>query len=133
MAKRKPRKNSDRAVLQQFAEEYVLCEASFCLTGCGRRLEIHHVLGGAHRIDAAWNLVRLCGNCHDWVTRRTMPGRILCWHILDSRGAFEPDTIREAWKQCPLARIERALPEIQEDWIRRRGEVLIEKHSRDQP
>ena len=132
MPSRKPRRNSDRLVLQSFAESVTWCEAADYLTGCGRRLEIHHVLGGAHRIDVAWNLVRLCGNCHEWVTRRTMPGRIMCWHILDSRGAFEPDTIRNAFGQCPLARIERALPEIAEDWIRRMGEELLQKHSGDQ-
>jgi len=124
-----PKRNRDRSVLEQFANEWLRCEASLYLTGCGRRLEIHHVLGGADRIDARWNLVRLCGNCHDWVHRRPQAGRIMCWYILDSRGAFEPDTIRQAWGQCPLARIERALPEIAEDWIRRMGEVLLQKHA----
>ena len=123
-----PSRKRDRSVLQSFAESVTWCEASLYLTGCGRRLEIHHVLGGAHRIDKPWNLVRLCGNCHDWVTRRTMPGRIMCWHILDSRGAFDLEATHNAWGQCPLARIERALPEIQEDWVRRMGEVLIQKH-----
>jgi hypothetical protein len=132
MPKRKARRNGDRLVLQAFADSVTRCEAAEFLTGCERRLEIHHVLGGAHRIDAAWNLVRLCGNCHEWVTRRIMPGKILCWHILDSRGAFDPDTIRNAWGQCPLARIERALPEIAEDWIREMGEALLQKHSGDQ-
>jgi hypothetical protein len=130
MAKRKPRRNSDPLVLQSFAESVTWCEAADFLDGCGRRLEIHHVLGGAHRIDVAWNLVRLCGNCHEWVTRRTMPGRIMCWHILDSRGAFDPVVIRQRWQKCPLGVIEVALPTIQEDWIRRMGEVLIQKHSR---
>ena len=129
MPKRKPRRNSDRAVLQAFAEQYVLCEAADFLTGCGRRLEIHHVLGGAHRIDKPWNLVRLCGNCHEWVHRRPQAGKILCWHILDSRGAFEPEVIREWWQKCPLGVIEWALPTIQEDWIRRMGEVLLQKHA----
>ena len=132
MAKRKPRRNSDPLVLQSFAESVTWCEAADFLDGCGRRLEIHHVLGGAHRIDVAWNLVRLCGNCHEWVTRRTMPGRIMCWHILDSRGAFDPVVIRQRWQKCPLGVIEVALPTIQEDWIRRMGEVLLEKHSGDQ-
>jgi hypothetical protein len=132
MAKRKQRRNSDPLVLQSFAESVTWCEAADFLDGCGRRLEIHHVLGGAHRIDVAWNLVRLCGNCHEWVTRRTMPGRIMCWHILDSRGAFDLEATHKAWGQCPLARIERALPDIAEEWIRRMGEVLIEKHSGDQ-
>ena len=131
MSKRKPRRNSDRLVLQAFAEQYVLCEASFCLTGCCRRLEIHHVLGGAHRIDKPWNLVRLCGNCHQWVHNRPQAGKILCWHILDSRGAFEPEVIRKAWKKCPLGVIEWALPTIPEDWIRRMGEELIQKHSQE--
>ena len=131
MLSRKQRRNSDWLVLQSFAESVTWCEAADYLTGCGRRLEIHHVLGGAHRIDAFWNLVRLCGNCHDWVTRRTMPGRIMCWYILNSRGAFEPDTIRQAFGQCPLARIERALPEIPEDWIRAMGEELLRKHSQE--
>jgi hypothetical protein len=132
MPKRKPRRNSDPLVLQSFADSVTRCEAADFLTGCGRRLEIHHVLGGAHRIDASWNLVRLCGNCHEWVTRRTMPGRIMCWHILDSRGAFDPVVIRQRWQKCPLGVIEVALSTIQEDWIRRMGEVLLQKHSEDQ-
>ena len=130
MPKRKPRRNSDPLVLQAFADSVTRCEAADFLTGCGRRLEIHHVLGGAHRIDAFWNLVRLCGNCHDWVHNRPQAGKILCWHILDSRGAFEPDTIRQAWQKCPLGVIEWALPTIQEDWIRAMGEELLQKHSR---
>ena len=132
MAKRKARRNSDPLVLQAFADSVTWCEAADFLDGCGRRLEIHHVLGGAHRIDAFWNLVRLCGNCHEWVTRRTMPGRIMCWHILDSRGAFDPVVIRQRWQKCPLGVIEVALSTIQEDWIRRMGEVLLQKHSEDQ-
>jgi len=124
-----PKSKRDRSVLEQFANEWLRCEASLYLTCGGHRLEIHHVLGGAHRIDAFWNLVRLCGNCHEWVTRRTMPGRILCWHILDSRGAFDLEATHKAWGQCPLARIERALPEIAEDWIRAMGEVLLQKHA----
>jgi hypothetical protein len=127
-----PKSKRDRSVLQSFAESVTRCEAADFLTGCGRRLEIHHVLGGAHRIDALWNLVRLCGNCHEWVHNRPQAGKILCWHILDSRGAFEPDTIRQAWQKCPLGVIEWALPTIQEDWIRRMAMVLLQKHSGDQ-
>jgi len=124
-----PQRKRDRSVLQAFAEQYVLCEASFCLTGCCRRLEIHHVLGGAHRIDAPWNLVRLCGNCHDWVTRRSIPGRVMCWYILDLRGAFDPVVIRQRWQKCPLGVIEVALPAIPEDWIRAMGEDLLRKYA----
>ena len=127
-----PKRNRDRNVLQAFADSVTRCEAADFLIGCGRRLEIHHVLGGAHRIDAPWNLVRLCGNCHNWVHNRPQAGKILCWHILDSRGAFDLEATHKAWGQCPLARIERALPEIAEDWIRRMGEVLLRKHSGDQ-
>jgi hypothetical protein len=127
-----PKRNRDRNVLQAFADSVTRCEAADFLIGCGRRLEIHHVLGGAHRIDAPWNLVRLCGNCHNWVHNRPQAGKILCWHILDSRGAFDLQATHKAWGQCPLARIERALPEIAEDWIRRMGEVLLRKHSGDQ-
>jgi hypothetical protein len=129
MPQRKLRRNSDPLVLQSFAESVTWCEAADFLTGCGRRLEIHHVLGGAHRIDAFWNLVRLCGNCHDWVHNRPQAGKILCWYILDSRGAFDPDTIRNAFGQFPLARIERALPEIAEDWIREMGGALLRKYA----
>jgi hypothetical protein len=128
MPKRKQRRNSDPLVLQAFADSVTRCEASLYLTCGGHRLEIHHVLGGAHRIDAFWNLVRLCGNCHDWVHNRPQAGKILCWHILDSRGAFEPDTIRQAWQKCPLGVIEWALPTIQEDWIRAMGDELLRKY-----
>jgi hypothetical protein len=63
------------------------------------------------------------------VHHRPQAGKILCWYILNSRGVFEPEVIREAWGQCPLARIERALPEIQEDWIRTMGEELLRKYA----
>ena len=128
MPKRKQRRNSDPLVLQAFADSVTRCEAADFLDGCGRRLEIHHVLGGAHRIDAPWNLVRLCGNCHEWVHNRPQAGKILCWHILDSRGAFDPVVIRQRWKKCPLGVIEWALPTIQEDWIRAMGDELLRKY-----
>jgi hypothetical protein len=68
-------------------------------------------------------------DAHEWCHSHPQEGRILGWYILNSRGAFEPDTIRNAFGQCPLARIERALPEIPEDWIRRMGEKLLEKYA----
>jgi hypothetical protein len=132
MPKRKARRNSDRLVLQSFAESVTWCEAIHWLHCCHRwrnDLHIHHVVGGAHRIDKPWNIVRLCSSAHEWVHNRPQAGKILCWGILNSRGAFEPDTIRKAWGQCPLARIERALPEIQEDWIVSMGEELIRKYT----
>jgi hypothetical protein len=125
-----PKRNRDKKLLADFADRWNWCEAFpwlDCCNGSRDGLHIHHVLGGAHRIDATWNLVRLCPSAHEWVHHRPQAGRVFCWAILDSRGAFEPNVIREAWGQCPLARIERALPEIQEDWIRAMGEALLEK------
>jgi hypothetical protein len=129
------KRNRDRSVLEQFADAVNHCEAVQWLDccdgdGCHNGLHIHHVLGGPNRIDAEWNIVRLCLEAHDWVHRRPQAGKILCWHILDSRGAFDPVVIRQWWKKCPLGVIEWALPTIQEDWIRRMGEVLLQKHSR---
>jgi hypothetical protein len=62
------------------------------------------------------------------VHRRPQAGKILCWHILDSRGAFDPVVIRQRWQKCPLGVIEWALPTIQEDWIRAMGEELLRKY-----
>ena len=53
-------------ILRAFAEQIDWCEMNstfgketFDLCGwCLFGLEIHHVMGGPHRIDAAWNLVR---------------------------------------------------------------------------
>jgi len=42
---------------------------------------------------------------------------------------FDPVTTRERWRQCPLAYIERVLPEIAEDWVRELGERLLERHA----
>ena len=128
MAKR----NRDRKLLATFADTMNCCEADMYMECCSGRhvpLHIHHVLGGAHRIDASWNLVRLCMEAHEWCHNHPQEGRIFGWYILNSRGAFDPDTIRKAWKQCPLARIERALPEISEDWIRAMGEELLRKYA----
>jgi len=121
-------RNRDPKALQEFADAVTWCQGEPWLDCCDHRrhaLHIHHVLGGAHRIDAVWNLVRLCPSAHEWVHNRPQAGRVLCWHILDSRGVFFPDTIRERWGQCPLARIEQALPEIAEDWVRELGERLL--------
>ena len=130
-----PKRKRDRNILQKFADWVTWCEADMYIDCCSGRhvpLHIHHVLGGPNRIDAEWNIVRLCLDAHEWVHNRPQAGKILCWHILDSRGAFDLEATHKAWGQCPLARIERALPTIQEDWIRRMGEVLLEKHSGDQ-
>ena len=32
------------------------------------RLEIHHLIPGAGRTDEIWNIIRLCGPCHDSAT-----------------------------------------------------------------
>jgi len=42
---------------------------------------------------------------------------------------FDAVTIRDRWRQCPLAYIERVLPEIAEDWVRELGERLLERHA----
>ena len=128
------KRNRDRSVLQKFADWVTWCEADMYMECCSGRhvpLHIHHVLGGAHRIDAPWNLVRLCMDAHEWCHNHPQEGRVMCWYILDSRGAFDLEATHKAWGQCPLARIERALPTIQEDWIRRMGEVLLQKHSQE--
>jgi hypothetical protein len=130
-----PKRNRDRSVLQKFADWATWCEADMYMECCSGRhvpLHIHHVLGGANRIDAPWNLVRLCMDAHEWCHNHPQEGRILGWHILDSRGAFDPVVIRQRWQKCPLGVIEVALSTIQEDWIRRMGEVLLQKHSEDQ-
>jgi len=78
------RKHRHRDILKAFAEQVQHCEAEACWPctdwsdwPCKRplRLEIHHVMGGAHRIDAPWNLVRLCSSAHQWVTANPIEGR----------------------------------------------------------
>jgi hypothetical protein len=73
--------------------------------------------------------VRLCSSAHEWVHNRPQAGKILCWGILDSRGAFDPVVIRQRWQKCPLGVIEVALPTIPEDWIRAMGEELLRKYA----
>ena len=131
-----PNRKRDPKLLQAFANTVTWCQGEPWLDCCkvtrdwrSRFLQVHHVLGGPHRIDAAWNLVRLCPSAHAWMHSHPKAGRVLCWHILDSRKAFEPVTIRERWGQCPLAYIERVLPEIAEDWVRELGERLLERHA----
>ena len=129
------RRNRDRKLLADFAERWNWCEADPYMECCSGRhvpLHIHHVLGGAHRIDRPWNIVRLCMDAHEWCHSHPKEGRILGWYILNSRGAFDPEVIRERWQKCPLGVIEVVLPTIQEDWIRAMGEALIQKHSGDQ-
>ena len=126
------RRNRDRKLLADFAERWNWCEADPYMECCSGRhvpLHIHHVLGGAHRIDRPWNIVRLCMDAHEWCHNHPQEGRILGWYLLDTRGAFEPDTIRKAWKKCPLGVIEYVLPTIQEDWIVSMGEELLRKYA----
>ena len=133
MPKGKPRRNGDRLLLQSFAESVTWCEAVPWMLCCCHQwrndLHIHHVLGGAHRIDKPWNIVRLCMDAHEWCHNHPQEGRILGWYILDSRGAFDPEVIRQRWQKCPLGVIEWALPTIQEDWIRAMGVELIRKYA----
>jgi len=100
-----------------------------CCSGRHVPLHIHHVLGGAHRIDKPWNIVRLCMDAHEWCHSHPQEGRILGWYLLDIRGAFDLEATRKAWKKCPLGVIEYVLPTIQEDWIVAMGEELLRKHA----
>jgi hypothetical protein len=127
-----PSHKRDRKTLQAFADTVTWCQGEpwlDCFSGSRGNLHIHHVLGGPHRIDASWNMVRLCVEAHEWMHSHPKAGRVLCWHILDSRKAFDAVAIRERWGQCPLAYVERVLPEIAEDWVRELGERLLEKHA----
>ena len=132
-------------ILRAFAEQIDWCEAGQCFDqkicglagwqyleihhgGCAgwQYLEIHHVMGGIHRIDAMWNLVRLCSSAHLWVTANPIDGRILCWWILHQRGAFDCKAIAEATGIHPAGWIGAKQSDIRLPWVADLAGVLLE-------
>jgi hypothetical protein len=85
-------------------------------------------MGHGNRKDAPWNLVAICREAHEtFHGRLVIGGRVLCWWILHKRGSFDVAAIREFWRQCPLAWIERHLEVVPEDWLREMGETLLKE------
>ena len=121
------RKHRHPEILKAFAEQYDFCEAQSWWT-CEEwpwRLEIHHVMGGRNRIDAPWNLVRLCSGAHRWVTEHPIDGRILCWWILHQRGAFDCKAIHAATGIHPAGWIGSKQSEIRLPWVANLAGVLL--------
>jgi hypothetical protein len=126
------KKHRHPEILRAFAEQVQHCEAGQCFDQhiCGwyswQCLEIHHVMGGPHRIDAPWNLVRLCRASHLWVTANPIEGRILCWWILYQRGAFDCAAIAEATRIHPAGWIGAKQSDIRLPWVADLAGVLLE-------
>ena len=125
------RKHRHPEILKAFAEQIDWCEAGQCFDQhicwpAGWQLEIHHVMGGPHRIDKAWNLVRLCRASHLWVTNNPIEGRILCWWILHQRGAFDCAAIAEATKIHPAGCIGSKQSGIRLPWVAELAGALLE-------
>ena len=126
------RKHRHPKILRAFAEQVQHCEAGQCfdqhIWGCTgwQCLEIHHVMGGPHRIDAPWNLVRLCKASHQWVTANPIEGRILGWWILAQRGAFDCAAIAEATGIHPAGWIGAKQSDIRLPWVADLAGVLLE-------
>ena len=125
------KKHRHPKILKAFAEQVQHCEAGQCFDQkiCrwpGWQLEIHHVMGGQHRIDEAWNLVRLCRASHQWVTANPIEGRVLCWWILHQRGAFDCAAIYAATKIHPAGWIGAKQAEIRLPWVADLARVLLE-------
>ena len=102
------RRLGNPAVLQAHADAVHGCELAPFLACCGGHGEtqIHHVLhGAANRIDAAWNLVSVCRQAHDWCHRDTVGGMVLCWHVIHLRGQLDLEAIHEFWRRNPRERI----------------------------
>ena len=123
-----------RDILRAFADEMQLCELNHEFTSqtfdicgwCFGGLEIHHVMGGPHRIDAPWNLVRLCSAAHRWVTDNPIDGRVVCWWILHQRGAFDCKAIHAATGIHPAGWIAWKQAEIRLPWVADLAGVLLE-------
>ena len=130
------KKHKHPDILRAFAEQVQHCEAEACwpstdwsdwpCTDWPLRLEIHHVMGGAHRIDAPWNLVRLCSSAHNWVTANPIEGRVLCWWILHQRGAFDCKAIHAATRIHPAGWIGAKQSDIRLPWVADLAGVLLE-------
>ena len=122
------RKHRHPEILRAFAEQYDFCEAQTWWK-CDEwpwKLEIHHVMGGPHRIDAPWNLVRLCKASHDWVTANPIDGRVLCWWILRQRGALDCVAIHEATGIHPVGWIAWKKADIRLPWVADLAGELLE-------
>jgi hypothetical protein len=126
------KKHRHPEILRAFAEQVQHCEAGqcfdqhICCWAGWQYLEIHHVMGGPHRIDAAWNLVRLCKASHLWVTANPIEGRVLCWWILHQRGAFDCKAIHAATGIHPAGWIGSKQSDIRLQWVADLVGVLLE-------
>jgi hypothetical protein len=102
------RRLGNPAVLQAHADAVHGCELAPFLACCGGHgaTQIHHVLRGANRIDATWNIVSVCQQAHDMMHRDTAGGMVICWWVIHLRGELDIDAIRQQWGRNPLARIE---------------------------
>jgi len=102
------RRLANPAVLAAHAAAVHGCELAPFLACCGGHgaTQIHHVLRGPNRVDAAWNLVSVCDVAHDWCHQETVQGMVICWHVLHLRGDLDIDAIRQQWGRSPLQRIE---------------------------
>jgi len=102
------RRLGNPAVLQAHADAVHGCELAPFIACCGGHgaTQIHHVLRGANRIDATWNIVSVCQQAHDMMHRDTAGGMVICWWVIHLRGELDIDAIRQQWGRNPLARIE---------------------------
>ena len=102
------RRLGNPAVLQAHADAVHGCELAPFIACCGGHgaTQIHHVLRGANRINATWNIVSVCQQAHDMMHRDTAGGMVICWWVIHLRGELDIDAIRQQWGRNPLARIE---------------------------
>jgi hypothetical protein len=110
-----PRQLRNPAVIHDHLAKIHGCELSPFLSCCGGHgaTQVHHVLRGANRIDAPWNIVSVCQFAHDWMHRETAQGMVICWWVIHLRGELDIDAIREQWGRNPLARLE----EVAKGWV----------------
>lgn len=126
------KKHRHPEILRAFADDVTYCEMEYHFEQkiCDVRqwpwIEIHHVMGGPHRIDAPWNLVRLCKASHDWVTANPIDGRVLCWWILRQRGALDCVAIHEATGIHPAGWIAWKKADIRLPWVADLAGELLE-------
>ena len=101
----------------------------------GRRIEIskrnsvatetHHIFAGNQRIDAPWNLTRVCHWVHVWHTENRTDGRIVAlWHKV-STNAFDREAAAKFLRYDPIEHV--CAFEPQAAWIEPYWELLKER------
>jgi hypothetical protein len=100
----------NQRLIDEYREDVGTCELSDWLGCCRRSVvnDVHHILGGAYRIDAIPNIILICRGAHVWVQEtQIVAGRIACLEMKRRTGQLNWQWFTDVGAQCQHAWIVR--------------------------